>query len=173
LDIEADEEGLKMIAEDEIGTKTELGTQKELVVEDKWEGNGVTVRAIAKSRVMVESHGVGAESGLPVKIKLETNTVALTTANGEQEVKVLPDAVMAKLLADNVIDALVASGEMELVEKPNQADVVYLVPGVSEQKLLGLFGLRLARTVWVSARTGEMVKIQQDIKNRVLDWLAF
>lgn len=47
--------------------------------------------------------------------------------------------------------------------------LAYQITGLKYEKLLGLFKVKLPRTVFVSAETGELLKIREDLLIRILD----
>lgn len=53
-----------------------------------------------------------------------------------------------------------------------EGTVVYQIEGTKNKKLLGLRPIELQRTVIVSAETGELLKIIEDLRTRLLDLLS-
>lgn len=51
--------------------------------------------------------------------------------------------------------------------------LVYEIDGYKNEKLLGLFKIALKRLAIVSAETGDLVSIEQDLLTRILDFLSF
>lgn len=64
--------------------------------------------------------------------------------------------------ADNVV----------VLTTTNDGTLVYEIQGFKNKKLLGFKPIELPRTVIVSAETGELVQIVQNLKTRVLDLLS-
>jgi len=54
-----------------------------------------------------------------------------------------------------------------------EGDLVYAIEGFKEEKFFGVFKVNLKRKVYVSAETGELVKIEQDLRTRIIDALSF
>lgn len=50
--------------------------------------------------------------------------------------------------------------------------LVYEIQGSKNKKLIGFIPVEIQRTAIVSAETGELIKIQEDFKNRLLDLLS-
>jgi hypothetical protein len=55
----------------------------------------------------------------------------------------------------------------------DDGSLVYEIDGYKNEKLLGLFNIALKRLVIVSAETGDLVSIEQDLLTRILDFLSF
>jgi len=54
----------------------------------------------------------------------------------------------------------------------DEGELAYEIDGYKEKKLLGLFKIMLKRQVRVSAETGELIDIQQDLMTRFIDLLS-
>ncbi len=51
--------------------------------------------------------------------------------------------------------------------------LAYEIPGIKFKKLLGLFDIRLKRKAIVSAETGELLRLEQDLRDRIFSLLSF
>jgi hypothetical protein len=72
------------------------------------------------------------------------------------------------------------SGEPESLEKSpvqlvltNDGVLAYEIEGAKFEKLLGLFKVKLNRVVFVSAETGELISVNQNLLTKLLDLVSF
>lgn len=125
---------------------------------------------------------VEAQTKFPISFNVATKTFTVQTQNGDQEVKVLPDEVVQKLVQSNVINKLqttsqgqgtstTTSSGVQLTELNNQA--VYQVEGTSQQKFFGFIPVSITKTTYVSAKTGDLVTTNQTFFSRFLDTVSF
>lgn len=69
-------------------------------------------------------------------------------------------------------EVLPAEEFIELVVD-EEGDLVYEIEGFKEERFLGVFKVNLRRKVYVSAETGELVRINQELGTRILDVFSF
>lgn len=55
----------------------------------------------------------------------------------------------------------------------DDGELVYGIEGFKEERFFGVFKVNLKRKVYVSAETGELVRIEQDLRTRLIDALSF
>ncbi len=119
----------------------------------------------------IKRGSVGADTKLPISFNVATKTFTVQTANGtSQEVKVLPDEAVQKLIENKVISAVDAKNTT-LTEVNNQP--VYQVSGSSSQKFLGFLPVSIAKTTLVSAQTGDKISETESPLSRILDAVSF
>ncbi len=145
---------------------------------------------------------VAARTHFPLSINSETNELIVTTPSGTKVVAVLPDTAIANMLRNDFLDVAgggsgngngTATGsgeiengdgetatesgeaeegsEIELTEE--QGELVYKIKGIKNKKLFGLFGIRVPRTIIVSAETGEALNIERSVFATLLEILSF
>jgi len=73
--------------------------------------------------------------------------------------------------ASNSAETGEEDSETELV-LTEDGELAYEIVGFKNEKLLGLFLVKLQRKVYISAETGELIKINQGIFTRILDALS-
>lgn len=132
----------------------------------------------------IEHNAVRARVNFPLSIDPVTHELIVTTPEGEKTVSVLPDAAVQRLLASGFLTRVasdsavptasgsaVLSAAMEL--KLHNGNLVYEVQGQKEHKLFGFIPVATARTVTVSALTGEMLSQTQSWLSSFLGLLSF
>lgn len=136
-------------------------------------------------------------TNFPISINLETNELTITTLSGVKTVTVLPKQAIENLLRSKKISFIlptasptpstlpqespVATLENELIDtKGNEIEievigdeVLYLIQGVKEKKLFGVFNISIPQKFEVSAETGEVLNTNQSIFSQILDVLSF
>lgn len=112
---------------------------------------------------------VQANTKFPIAFNVATKTFTVQTQNGEQEVKVLPDQAVQKLLENKETSS--TSSTVILTELNNQP--VYQVQGTSQKRFLGILPVSIAKITYVSAQTGESVKTDTSALSKILDTISF
>lgn len=135
------------------------------------------------------THGlVEAQTTFPLSINTQTNELTVTTPAGTKVVTILPQQAVDNMLARNVIDRILSTlpdpsaspesideteleqEKIELAEDNNE--LVYELEGESDERLLGLFSVKIHKKVHVSATTGDLVNVDQTLLSRILDFLS-
>lgn len=164
---------LKLEAETETGETTELGEDDEIEIEARHDDK-IRVATGSSDREMTFSRNrVRARTNFPLSVDLNTNELIVTTPNGVKRVTVLPDQAIAKLLENNVLDRLEPDSEEELELTEEDGVPSYEVAGESDQKLLGFMPVKIKSRVKVSAETGEVIRTEKTIRDRLFDFLSF
>lgn len=126
-----------------------------------------------------------ARTDFPLSINPDTNELIVTTSAGTKVVAVLPDQAVANMLAANVLDDIndpsdddLPSSEVEDVQDSLELDerdgeLIYKVDGTSNQKILGLFKVKIRRQAIVSAETGELLDVERTFFQALLDLVSF
>ena len=168
--------------------------EDEVEIED---GNEIRVRT-RDGKFLLERNRVAARTNFPLTVDTKTNELIVTTPSGVKRVAVLPDSVIAKMIAQGFIDvASSPSGdteptptgvegeptvtlsptptesienEVELVEE--DGELAYQVEGDKTEKLLGLWNVSIRKRLIVSATTGELLDTRESFFNRILDLLS-
>ncbi len=66
----------------------------------------------------------------------------------------------------------VNSSDMIKLTTKEDGTLAYEIEGIKNKKLFGLFGIKLNRTALVSAETGELLELKQDLLTRLLDLVS-
>ena len=120
----------------------------------------------------VSRKGVGALSKFPISIDDATGKIFVTTPNGEVELKSMPDTIVQKAKDSDELDEI-DSLELSKQTNTNQNDLEYTVSGTRTEKLLGLFSLQIPTNLIYDATTGNFVKDEQALVNRILSLFSF
>lgn len=113
---------------------------------------------------------VSASTDLPVSFNIATKTFTVQTANGEQEVNVLPDQAVAKIAESNANFSADSDG-VKLVELNDEP--VFEIPGTSRQRFFGFIPIGIQQTSLVSAKDGNLLTTNQSVLSRIVDTFSF
>ena len=129
-------------------------------------------------KFLVKRGDVEAQTQLPVSFNMTTKTFTVQTQSGqEQEIHVLPDQAVQKLIENKTLTSIEGTGEngsvasVKLTELNNQP--VYEVAGNSQQKFLGFVPVSISKTTFVSAQTGDLVESKTNFFSQILDTVSF
>lgn len=117
---------------------------------------------------------IEASTKFPISFNVATKTFTVQTPNGEQEVKVLPDEAVQKVLTSKEITDLTnggATSPVVLTEFNNQP--VYQIEGTNNKRLFAFFPVTIPKTTYLSAQNGNVVSSSQSFGSRVLNALSF
>lgn len=188
--LERNDGEVKLKMETEEGEEEELGQQQELRIREREEENEVEVE-VADDEFVVRRGQVEATTKFPLSVNLATNELVVTTPAGERTVTVLPDQAVQNMLAANVIDQILTSGEPTSVtpeESTSGASLVrgiitlgerqgmpvYEIAGVRNHRFLGFIPVQTQVTAVVSAETGELVATENvSLTEQVIGVLSF
>ncbi len=167
-------------AEQQDGTEVELEDSTILKIEDRLARDQIKV-ATAGGKFVIQRGTAGAVANFPLSIDLATNTLIVSTPQGNRKVTILPDQAVQGLLASNVISKLNLTQEQIGTQSASQLITlgirngipIYEITGVSNQKLFGFIPVNIQRTAVVSAQTGQVATIQETPLNRILDLVSF
>lgn len=173
--MERRDDRLVIKAKQEGGQELELEESSLVKIEDRLAKSNLKI-TVSDQNAFVVNHGdFSATSRFPLSVDLSTNALTITTPSGEKQVAVLPEQAVRNLLAANVIDQVAtASGTVaDIISLGlNNNLPVYEIRGASRQLLLGFIPIPVAKTVTVSAETGEVIDTSQNIISSFLDSLA-
>lgn len=110
------------------------------------------------------------EDKFPLSISTESGELTVTTPAGTKVVTVLPDAAIANMLRNKKI-SMVSSAQVLADEQTGEVE--YEVEGYEDQKLLGLFKVKVGKKFRVSATTGVETELPQDLFTQLLDLVSF
>jgi hypothetical protein len=139
-------------------------------------------RTLKKEHISIASRGAegklihqgntGAMTKFPLSVDPETHVLTVTTPHGVKQVSVLPDKAIEHMLAANVVNRVASqSSKLELTDFHGVP--VYEIDGVSDQKLFGFIPVGIRKKVKVSASTGQVAEVEQDLGSKLLDAVAF
>ena len=148
------------------GQEEYVGEDKEVDVENQRVGK-IRLKVEGENELVIQGKKVKAKLELPVSVNPDTNELVVTTPAGSKVVTVLPDQAVDRILGK----AVEVVNQVKLTNY--QEEPAYEVEGVEEQRLLGLFKVRISKKVIVSATTGEVMATQQSLMSKLLDLFAF
>jgi hypothetical protein len=165
------------------GKEVELDTDDALKEINKaMEDHDVEVGSGSANNLVIKSEGVEAETHLPISVNVDTHTLQVTTLSGTKDLAVLPNQAVNNLIARNIITSVESSaGVSESSESAKQKvtltelnkEPVFEVNGVKNKKLLGLIPVSFTKVSFVSAETGDVVKTDETLLNRLLEVISF
>jgi len=84
------------------------------------------------------------------------------------------DSADVEELEEEVAPSATASVDEEDIEltATDNGTLAYEIPGIKYKKLFGLFDIKLQRKAVVSAETGELLRLEQDFRDRILSFLS-
>jgi hypothetical protein len=83
-----------------------------------------------------------------------------------------PSAATAEIFVAETTPVVAAETPILTLTTDQEGTLVYEIEGTKFEKLLGLFKVKLDRIVVVSAETGELVTIKENLLTRLLDFLS-
>lgn len=189
LRIETRDGNTVVSVEDEDGEDTgedELEDGEEIEIESTESGK---IRIRTNLNKFFIAHGlVEAQTAFPLSINTQTNELTVTTSAGPKVVTILPQQAVDNMLARNVIDRILSTlpdpsaspestdeaelGQEKIELAENNNELVYELEGESDERLLGLFPVKIHKKVHVSATTGDLVNVDQTLLSRILDFLS-
>lgn len=129
------------------------------------------------SSLSLSRGGVNAQTALPISFDASTKTFSVQTKSGEQEISVLPDQAVQKLIDNHVITSVGGSptlgssqSNVQLTERNNLA--VFDIQGTSDKKLFGVIPVSISKESVVSAQTGVLITTNQSFLDTLLDNLS-
>ncbi|CAN5194775.1 hypothetical protein BH09PAT1_BH09PAT1_3160 [soil metagenome] len=164
-------------ASSENDTNTEHLAGDEIEGHDLLEDKDVTVIKNQENAFEIHKNNVKAQTDFPLSVNPETHVLQIVTPSGMKEVSVLPDEAVNKVLDDKVLTSVESEASTDAASKGVKTtrlteinnEPVFEVRGISEKKLLGFIPVGFAKTAFVSATTGRLVKTDETFLNKVLE----
>lgn len=180
VNIEQEGDKVKIKAEKPDGTEIELETKNTLdVLNKELETEGVEIATTDANTIAIKKNGVEAETEFPIGVDPVSHELTITTPAGIKTVTVLPDQAVNNLLENKLLTSITSqtssiSGttqNVNLTEVNNEA--TFEVQGVLQKRILGIIPVGFAKTEFVSTQTGNVVKTDETLLNRILEALSF
>lgn len=167
---------LKIKIKQENGDEVEIENDSLDDINEALEEEDIHITTISGSGFRIRRGQFEAGTRFPLSINPETNQLTVTTLAGEKNVAVLPDQAVANLLRLKFIDIVAtnsATGTSENISLGLLNDEpTFQIKGLDNQKLLGFLPVSIQKTSFVSAESGEVLKIDQTFLNRLLDFFS-
>lgn len=178
--IEKEGETIKAKAEKPDGTETELEAKDTLeTINKELETEGIEVATTAAQTLTIKKGEVKAETELPVGVDPTTHELTVTTPAGTKTVTVLPDAAVKSLLDNKLltnVQSQVSSQSgitQNVILTTVNNEPTFAVNGILQKRILGVVPVGFAKKTFVSATTGQVVKTDETLLNRILETLSF
>ncbi len=130
------------------------------------------IKRISGNNYAIIKNDIQAVTTFPLSIDLTNNTITVTTEGGERVIAITPDQaiqmVKNKKLANTITDQ--DGSQMQLVSL--NGDPVFLIKGSSAKRVFNLFNAPINKTIYVSAETGIVVKVDETAVSQVFDALS-
>jgi hypothetical protein len=135
------------------------------------------------NNIVLRHNNTETKTTFPLSIDPTTNKLTITTPSGKKEVSVLPDEAVERVLqtktlsnvenqaSSGVEDGGDVTSHTTLTELNNKP--VFQVKGFSNKKVFGLIPASFAKTVYVSAEDGSVVKTDETFVSKALEILSF
>lgn len=118
----------------------------------------------------IKQRGVLAATNHTLSVNNNENKLILNTEDGDKYIYVYPYEALEPLIKTKLIDEIAETGEINLIEL-EEGEIVYLIKGVREHNILGLFNLPVNVEISVSAKTGNVISIDAPTWSKILNIL--
>lgn len=137
----------------------------------------VEIGATADKKIKIKKGKVEAQTQLPLSINPTKQNLTITTSTGDKEVNVLPDQAVESILQTNLMNSIENEANetgivQKIVLKELNSEPVFEIKGVSNKKVLGFIPVAFAKTAFVSAQTGQIIKTDQAFFNKILEAIS-
>jgi cytoskeletal protein RodZ len=173
--IEISSEGgkLSIKAKNENGTEVQLQADALDKINEALKGEDIQIATTSGNGFLLRKGQFEAETHFPLSINPTTNQLTVTTPAGVKTVTVLPDQAVNNLLQQRLIDSVASSSaNTGIVLGLLNNQPAFQVNGVDDKKLLGLVPISIDKTSYVSAQTGQVLKVNETFLNQLLDLLS-
>lgn len=164
---------LKIKIKQENGDEVEIENNSLDDINEILEEQGIHIATDFGNGFRIRRGQFEAGTRFPLSINPTTNQLTVTTPAGEKNVAVLPDQAVFNLLRLRFIDKVAsdsATGTSQniLLGLLND-EPTFQVKGLDDQKFLGFLPVSIQKISFVSAESGEVLKIDTTFLNRLLD----
>ena len=112
--------------------------------------------------------GITALTNFPISVNSKTAKITVTTERGDRIVSVLPYGAVESLLKAKILSN-VNENKLDLVE--SDSELAYHVVSAKLLNLLDVYSYSVPVSAYVSASTGEVVKVEAPIWFRFIDFI--
>jgi len=116
----------------------------------------------------LEHKGVVALTAFPISVNSKTAKISVSTDRGERTVSVLPYSAVESLLKAKILSN-VNENRLDLVEA--DSELAYHVSGAKVLNLLDFYSYSVPVSAYVSASTGEVMKVEAPVWFRFIDFI--
>jgi len=167
---------LKVQVKSQNGRETEINSEKIMEIAPRGsqeEKNRIRITTEdGQGKMVISRNEIRARTHFPLSVDPETNELIVTTPAGEKRVTVLPDQAVKNLTERGLIDRVEPStNEINLAEAGGEP--VYEIEGESDKKFFGFMPVKIRSKIKISAETGEVVRTEKTIRDRLFDLFSF
>lgn len=195
IKIEVEQEGNKLVTKfkDENGKEVELEATEEAEILDKakneLEGDDIQI-ATGSAELGFTQKGRRVRTNFPLSVNPATGQLFVTTPSGTKVVTILPQQAIENMIDAGVLTRteepqnpppLDASGTAQVLSVGNasieltevNSQPTYAISGIKAQKMLGFIPVDIKIKTYVSTADGSLIKIQESLFSRILDFISF
>ena len=182
LEIKTEDNGSVSIkAKKADGTEIQLETQALDNINEALKENDIKIGTTSARGFSITNKETKAETEFPVTVNLASRTLSVDTPLGQKDLTVLPNQAVQNVLGQKIIDRVsdnslsgTSGAQLQLVQLKLFANrPVFQVQGIDDKKLFGILPVGIQKTTLVSAETGQVVRTNEDLINRILDIFSF
>lgn len=162
---------VQLLVEDQNGkTQADVTNYKSdlIVVEERNVPQSIAIKNNNGSFEIYQKDVV-AVTPFPISINTKTHEFSVSISTGSQYLGVLPFEAVESLVKANVINQVAKTNKIKLEE--DSGNLVYIVPGRKNIHLFSLMSVPVDITSYVSATTGQIVKLDQPTWYKILGFL--
>lgn len=181
LEIKSENGKTQIHAKKADGTEIELSSEDAVEkLNDALEEKEIEIEETDDNELVIRKGDVEAETKVPISVDPVTKELSITTPAGQKTVTILPDQAVANLIANKEITSVTqqstnfganSSQRIALTELNNEP--VFQVDGVLNKRILGIVPVSFAKTSYVSGTTGNVVKTEETVINRIVEAFSF
>ena len=140
------------------------------------DGNKLKVR-MENNKVLIKSEGVGGLDNFPLFLDETDGNVYVQTPQGDVMLGVMPQAILDKATASDDIDSVeeieIESEPEDESEEEDSTKLEFRLKTNKTEKLFGVVELEIPATVYYDTQTGELLRSEQSLLNKILDMFSF
>jgi hypothetical protein len=166
------------------GSESDLDEQAAFdEINQQLESIGVDISKTESNDFSIKKNNVQARTHFPLSINPETKELTVTTPAGSKVVSVLPDEAVQRAFLTGKINS--SESESQTASASGQVttdqttlttldnEPVFKVNGFSNKKALGFIPVSFAKSVFVSATDGKIVKTDETLMSKILESISF
>lgn len=165
------------------GTETDLDEQQAFdEINSQLDDLGIDIAKSNSNNFSIKKNNVEARTKLPISINPDTKELTVTTPAGVRTVTVLPDEAVQRAFLTGKINS--AESKSQTASSSGQTtdqttlttlnnEAVFKVNGFSNKKALGFVPVSFAKTVFVSATDGKIIRTDETFFSKLLETISF
>lgn len=159
------------------GTEIQLETHALENINDALKEDDIEIGTTSAKGFSITNKFTKAETEFPVTVNLASKMLSVGTPLGQKDLNVLPNQAVKNAFDQKIIDrvsdkSITGNGDtqLQLVQlRLFENKPVFEVQGIDDKKLFGFLPVAIQKTTLISAETGQLVKTNEDIANKLLD----